>query len=363
MTAKIINHTISLGNDIATSSIEDIFSFGIISTINAIHPKLSHVLSMNELVVYVILHVVGVAVFTRFRSIIYKYIYKQYKSKQLNEIHILTLIICLVQHLELLGGMFLNILMVILGNDFSNIIMSGYCTYLGIWFKTVHCMWAYSIVGSLGIAVYRIMLIRYDMLVKYAIGTKRLLGIILLSEFVLVLFLVGPTSNPVFTFDPFSNPLMPSCVFNLDMNIMDLLDTYRQSLGYEANLDRSKLVKQTAVTLILALELMELVIYVVFFRHIYKHDNDEKIKKLLGVDEVKRRNIRNGLSFFSLFCSFFIKIVFVILVLVFINFTTSESKYVILAVRFLRPFSLVTMAIIEVSTSSQLKAMMSRKND
>ena len=273
MAAKINNHTISLGNDIATSSIEDIFSLGIISTINAIHPKLSHVLSMNELVVYVILHVVGVAVFTRFRSIIYKYIYKQYKSKQLNEIHILTLIICLVQHLELLGGMFLNILMVILGNDFSNIIMSGYCTYLGIWFKTVHCMWAYSIVGSLGIAVYRIMLIRYDMLVKYAIGTKRLMGIILLSEFVLVLFVVGMMS----TFNPFSNPLMPSCVFHLDMNIMDLLDTYRQSLGYDANIDRSTLVKQTAVTLVLALELIELVIYVVFFRHIYKHDNDENV--------------------------------------------------------------------------------------
>ena len=358
MTAKIINHTISLGNDIATSSIEDIFSLGIISTINAIHPKLSHVLSMNELVVYVILHVVGVAVFTRFRSIIYKYIYKQYKSKQLNEIHILTLIICLVQHLELVGALFFNTLIIILGNDFSNVIMSGYCSYLGIWFKTVHCMWAYSIVGSLGIAVYRIMLIRYDMLVKYSIGTKRLMGIILLSEFVLVLFLVGMCWN-----NPFSNPLMPSCVFHLDMNIMDLLDTYRQSLGYDANLDRSTLVKQTTVTLVLALELIELVIYVVFFRHIYKHDNDEKIKKLLGVDEVKRRNIRNGLSFFSLFCSFFTKIVFFILVLVFINFTTSESKYVILAVRFLRPFSLVTMAIIEVSTSSQLKAMMSRKNN
>ena len=359
MAAKITNHTISLANHIATSSIEDIFSLGIISTINAIHPKLSHVLSMNELVVYVILHVVGVAVFTRFRSIIYKYMYKQYKSKQLNEIHILTLIICLVQHLELVGALFFNTLIIILGNDFSNVIMSGYCTYLGIWFKTVHCMWAYSIVGSLGIAVYRIMLIRYDMLVKYAIGTKRLMGIILLSEFVLVLFLVGMMS----TFNPFSNPLMPSCVFNIDMNIMDLLDTYRQSLGYDANLDRSTLVKQTAVTLVLALELIELVIYVVFFRHIYKHDNDEKIKKLLGVDEVKRRNIRNGLSFFSLFCSFFIKIVFFILVLVFTNFTTSESKYVILAVRFLRPFSLVTMAIIEVSTSSQLKAMMSRKNN
>ena len=359
MTAKIINHTVSLGNNIAPSSIEDIFSLDIISTINAIHPKLSHVLSMNELVVYVILHVVGVAVFTRFRSIIYKYIYKQYKSKQLNEIHILTLIICLVQHLELVGALFFNTLIIIFGNDFSNVIMSGYCTYLGIWFKTVHCMWAYSIVGSLGIAVYRIMLIRYDMLVKYAIGTKRLMGIILLSEFVLALFLVRMMS----TFNPFSNPLMPSCVFNLDMNIMDLLDTYRQSLGYDANFDRSTLVEQTAVTLVLALELIELVIYVVFFRHIYKHDNDEKIKKLLGVDEVKRRNIRNGLSFFSLFCSFFIKIVFFILLLVFVNFTTSESKYVILAVRFLRPFSLVTMAIIEVSTSSQLKAMMSRKNN
>ena len=86
----------------------------------------------------------------------------------------------------------------------------------------------YSVIGSLGIAVYRILLIKYDILERYKIGKRKLMFIILMCEFVLMVVIIGTRS----IYNPFWNPLRPTCMYQTTKSIIQILDDYQISLGY-----------------------------------------------------------------------------------------------------------------------------------
>ena len=87
----------------------------------------------------------------------------------------------------------------------------------------------------------------------------------------------------------------------------------------------------------------------------YVHDNNVRLKRLLEAGEVKRRNSRNAMSFFSLFCSFVVETTSIIMLLL-IKFMPPESGMV-LATLLVRRFNLSAMAIVEVFTSFELRSM------
>ena len=143
---------------------------------------------------------------------------------------------------------------------------------------------------------------------------------------------------------------------NKYISIIQILDDYQISVGYPSLLISNIILGISFGTICLILEVAEIVIYVLFFHHMYKHDNNEKLKKLLGADEIKRRNSRNAMSFFSAFCSFVVEIASIIMLMFFIKFTSPESGLIVAAI-LLRKFNLTAMAIIEVVTSYQLRSM------
>ena len=260
----------------------------------------------------------------------------------------MTIIVCLVQHLEIVGGMIQEIVMITLGEDWPDLIQPLYC-FINI--NVTKAEWIYSVIGSLGIAVYRILLIKYDILVRDKIGERNLMWIILLVEFVFLALIMLTWG----IFNPFRNPLRPACMHQTGRSMTQILDDYRQSLGYPSLIDSLILFLVSVSSLLLILEVVEIVIYVLFFHHMYKHDNNDRLKRLLEAGEIKRRNAKNAMSFFSLFCSFAVEITSIIMLLIF-KFMPPEAG-ILLAAYQIRRFNLSAMAIVEVFTSFELRSM------
>ena len=348
MAIRSMNQTISLEIVGTTAPDHNDYQFDIIDSRSVISPQILTIPRDGQIAICVIGWITTV-VFTYFRSIVYKYILDQYKSKEITEINILTLIVCIVQQLEVFRTSIFETVVLVVEDDFANFISPWFCT---IDFTIHFFMWSYSVIGSLGIAIYRIMLIKYDVLVRYRVGEKRLMFTILLSEIVLTAILIGSVS----LFNPFLNPLRPPCMYVADQNTLESLDGYWESLGNPSLLDFDILLRVTIAIVFLALELAEIVIYVIFFRHMYKHDNKENLRKLLGNEVIIQRNMKNAMSFLSLFCSFLVESLFIIMILICQRSLTSENG-LLLASILLRKNTLCAMAIVEVVTSSQLRGM------
>ena len=179
---------------------------------------------------------VNAAVFTYYRSKVYKYLLKQFRMKELTPINVLTLIVCLVQHLEVGWGLMYEVMMTWVHNGYENQIMPWFCMVSS---HFLFSFWGYSALGGLGIAVYRIMLIKHHHLVHEKIGRKWLLFIISLSE-VLILSL----SLLMLSFsDSLWQPIRPPCFHLAEINTLKSIDAYNQTFGNLSIFNFHKMVK------------------------------------------------------------------------------------------------------------------------
>ena len=103
-----------------------------------------------------------------------------------------------------------------------------------------------------------------------------------------------------------------------------------------------------------------MVIYIIFFRIIYKHDNNENLKRFLEPDVIRGRNQRNGITFFGQFCSFVLQMITVIFYMIQVAFKTSENQLFDIFLM-IRTTLFAGMAIIEVLTSKNLRSQLVRK--
>ena len=285
---------------------------------------------------------VNAALFTYFRSKVYKYLLKQFKMKELTPINVLTLIICLVQHLEVGWGLMYEVMMTWVHDGYENQIMPWFCVVSS---HFLFSFWGYSALGGLGIAVYRIMLIKHHHLVHERVGRKSLLLIILFSE---VLILSLPLVMLSLA-DSLWQPIRPPCFHLAEISTLKSIDAYNQTFGNLSILNFHKMVKVFIGLLFLAPIIAEIFIYIVFFRHLYKHDNKESITKLLEIEVVKERNRRNAMTFASLFFSFLVETLFLILIIL-----SQISNFHHRAPMILRKVTLSAIAVVEVLTSREL---------
>ena len=103
-----------------------------------------------------------------FRWIMYQYMFEQYKEKEFTPVSKLSLVVALVQHLQQVVAEITITLVV--WHDGSLDHLSGgwwYCHFI-IYFNIFAV--SYSCFGSLGVAVYRILLIKHSYWLKYVVG-------------------------------------------------------------------------------------------------------------------------------------------------------------------------------------------------
>ena len=143
---------------------------------------------------------------------------------------------------------------------------------------------------------------------------------------------------------------------------MIMLDEYEQSLG-----NPSIFAFWTSTVLAISysrisMVVFEIVIYAIFFYHMYQHDNSAMLRRLLDPNVTRNRNRTNAVTFFGQFCSFAIELSWTILYIITIPLNNNLSSYKeIIVIRFiLRLISFTCIPIIEVMTSKNLRSRIYR---
>jgi hypothetical protein len=212
---------------------------------------------------------------------------------------------------------------------------------------------AYVSVGSLGISVYRVLYIRHDDWVKYVIGEKLLLFVILSLSLVVcgvLVYLFNMETNN----DRYS---MNMC--------MGISGTHAQTL-IEYGLSRGDPLHVTSywqtiiLSILLAMQCAEFSIYVWFFHHRYKHDNGN-IKKLLTEDVIKARNIRNVGTFLGQFYGFVTEHAYLVSVLIIHYFAGEEESNFKALAQILNFVDFGLLSAVEVFSSPVLRAHLKSK--
>ena len=175
----------------------------------------------------------------------------------------------------------------------------------------------YLTVGSLGIAVYRVLYIRHENVVKYVIGEKLLLFIILFLSLTVCWVLVT-----VYSLETNSHRIYLNMCRGISGTHAQVLIDYEVSRGYQI-LD-TKYLQTIVLSIILTMQCTELAIYVWFFHHRYTNDNGS-IKKVLTEDVIRARNIKNVGTFLGQFYGFVFEYAY-ILSFLFILYFAGEQK-------------------------------------
>ena len=283
-----------------------------------------------------------IAVGLIYKLAIFKHIFREQKKKELSPINALILILCLVQTFGVLFAQIYETLVVYHGENLKYITGTTFCLIARfvIGFEIM-----YSIIGGVGIALYRILLIKCDTWVKYKCGEKNLLrlilssGIALASGFVMISFFaddLGTIGN--------------NCVMIPGSDFLEVIGGYQKTLGsFQSYLYLNQLRRYLSMTMVF-LTLAELTIYIFFFRHLYIHDNSDTLLSALGATAIKTRNKRNALTFFAQFCSFIFEISFMLLLFLASLATPNKSHAYLLAI-FWKKIAFAVVAVLEVRTS------------
>ena len=288
----------------------------------------------------------NLAVFSYFRYIVYRHFWNQYKGQDLKHINVLTLFVCLLQHIFFVTFQTHHTLIVAYGIPFEDIIDSTWaCVPMRLIYSFEQ---RYSIIGSLGIAVYRILLIKHNDLVKNTFGPKNLVVIILSIGFVMTVILSVPAFDLL-------EPIRPKCMFIPKYNILQILDDYGQSIGLPHVNSLIIWIRVSSWLLLTLFSFFELSIYVGIFYFLYTHDNSEKLRRILDYQCIKARNKKNGVSFFAHFCSFVIELLLMIGCVTALRFGRSNN-FVYPFLTTLKKICLTSMAVIEVVASSTLRS-------
>ena len=288
----------------------------------------------------------NVVVFSHFRYIVYKYFWDQYKGKELTPINALTLVVCLFQHIFVVTFQSYETLIMLFGISFEEIIgTSALCIPLRLINSFEQF---YNVIGSLGIAFYRLLLIKHDDFVKYRVGRKNLVGIILVCGLVLTLLLSVPAFHLL-------EPLRPKCMLLPKYNILQILDDYGQTMGTSPVLPLMMRLRVSSWLGMMLFTFSELGIYITIFYFLYKHDNSANLRRVLDYKNIKARNKRNAVTFFAQFCSFVTELLFTVFCINALRFGNSNN-YVYYILTILKKICLTIMAVIEVLASSTLRS-------
>ena len=289
---------------------------------------------------------------TYFRFIVYKYLFQQYKKKELTSVNKLSFTVVFIDHLSRTSGALATTLVILNGKGLDHVV-GGY------WFCTAQVLFGqfafyYSFVGSLGVSIYRIILIKHNYFLKYVVGEKVMLSLILYGGILLTLIF-----TIILNSHDYDKLFDDTCMFVPKMQVLQILDEYEQSRGnlsifsYYVKINISNGVVMAFMTI------SELMIYIIFFHHMYKHDNNDRLRRILEPRVIKGRNRKNAITFIGQFCSFVFE--FTGLLLLILAFTVGPKWAPDVAIDF-RRLSFVIISMVEVLTSDVLRKKLFKIN-
>ena len=213
---------------------------------------------------------------------------------------------------------------------------------------------AYLSVGSLGIAIYRVMYIRQEYFVKYVIGEKALLSIVLflsnvLTGLITTLYLIENHGD---------RPGINMCT-GLSATQTQIMIEYRMSA--EDQLLGTKYQESMAIFLCIGTQTIEFGIYIWFFYYRYKNDNG-KIAQLLSQKAIGNRNLKNAVTFLGQFYGFVIEYSFLISFLVLLQHADEHTQHFRALFSMVKFFDFGVLSALEVLTSPGIRGYMKYGN-
>ena len=245
-----------------------------------------------------------------FRYILYEYLFHQYKANAFKVIAIMTLLVAVLGHVNTLLNVLYDTLVAINNDSLENV--SG-----GLWFCTVLIYTAafakiFSFAGGLMMAIYRILLIKHSSLVRDRIGLKNLFTILLIVGLTITVSCVVLDA-----LNDYRHIRTSRCVLSVSLmrSMAITLDEYGQSRGGPSIYEYWRSVRIGLTILAIVFIVSELIIYIVYLHHMYRHDNSENLRRLLEPEVITRRNRTNAITFFNQFCSFLLELTWLVLII------------------------------------------------
>ena len=208
----------------------------------------------------------------------------------------------------------------------------------------------YLATGSLGIAIYRLLYIKFQHVLKGCIGEKIFLWVVLFlnvtfNGLVTFLFMIEESSHRVG---------INMCT-GLSVKQTQVLIDYNSSRGLP--MITSTVYQTTTAATCLAAQIIEFTIYVWFFCYRYKHDNGS-IAKLLTQETVRERNIKNVTTLVGQMYGFLVECVFMVAAIVIIQLGSEFLHHVWAIGVFMKFVSFGVLSAVDVFTSPGLRKSM-----
>ena len=348
------NHTIALGSLGSVTEINDTFSITILDGRDSMRPIMLRALPELS---WTLCGIAWVFLFigSYFRYILYSHLYRKHRNNQMTSIDVLILVSSISQHVSNIARPIFFSTMLVEGSasEYWDWKMDNTGKLFCVLFRILMAFdYYYSCIGSLGIALFRIIYVQCGAIVQDRIGAVRLMRMILFGGLALTILLVYTLLISEYEQIIIENGNVPA-----NIEILRLLDEYEQGRGGPNILQYFVHPRIINAGIMLLVTLSELTIYVIVFRSIYRHDNNERLRRLLDPSIIKQRNRTNAITFFGTFCSFLFEIsIWILHVLVLL----AGKNFILLGatISISRTISFTFMTIIEVVTSSSLRPIM-----
>ena len=280
-----------------------------------------------------------------FKSGLYFYMYDTRKELKNRPINILLLVQAIIQHIVCLMLVVILTIGLLFDLTYADSLGEAWCGvifYVGIFGA------AYRNIGSLGIAVFRLMFLLHSNWVKERFGTLQMMVLILISSIVvsaLMTFAFGIGNGPASR----KQELYNFCIGKSG--------EFRKIEHEYALLRGSVLPEKEYSDLIVLVSLgfvaAEFCCYTIFFHHVYTHDKGLMKRKVLPAHKINRRHQKNAITLLGQFYGFGIETIFYYGVLITLKSTSENLFRVGLMIGFWAEFGL--LSIVEVMTSHFLK--------
>ena len=288
----------------------------------------------------------AIVVGSYFKGIIYKFLHEKKKRKEFTEVDSLLLANSLIQHIGIIVYEARKTIIIVYGSSTDYVLSHHYCSVL---FVMIEFEFVYSVVGSLGISIYRILLVKANQLVKNNIGVRVMRNVILFGGIAFTSLFVA-----LMNINGMDKLIGEKCAYVKDKTILDLIDDYQQSIGESSLFSFWHFSRSSIGVLLGTMASIEMFVYYTLYNLMQRHDNDEKLKRLLDPTVIRQRKRTNLINFMGQICLFVIKLALNIIFIVAVMFGNRENGIWMISMM-IKTISFTILSLVEILMSRPLR--------
>ena len=282
---------------------------------------------------------------------LYQYMFDKYKKKEIKSIDLLILIQALIEHLVCILMVTTFVIGITLDITFSEYFGEVWCNIP--WYAVSFGLCQRTF-GGLGIAIIRMFYIKSHYMIKRSVNTTKLAVICLVVSVgisTMIVIIVGIGNGPL---------SRKQIVWNF---CTGKSEKFREVIYYSfirgSLTPRGEEATRIGSLVSMAGVVGELICYVLFFQHLYSHDEKMLTSKALSVRQVKKRHQQNAISFIGQFYTFLVKLTNIMFLIYTLNETSHAGWRMLFHIYIRIQFGIYS--VVEVMTSQQLKDKLPHK--